>query len=439
LIVADPTSTVINFQTRCNNNIAIDYTDPNYFASSSLDDPGMVVWDKRASSQSFASRMYNESFNQEDIPWGGVLKLKRVIEGTEKEVNIKQLRYSREERGALGVLSTAGQLRILQTKKEFMEPGSADNVPGSPEMLEIRKSYELEYPYSDPAHQKKQEQRIISFDWLNLGTSQLQARVVALRANGDFEILQMPPATAGQLSQLMPWQPPHRREYLGFVCGRTLIDNFIENENYMTLMNFADPSEREKVLGPLFATAAKANVPIFGPNKFASASIKTILNAAIKRSLHSEADPIVDLLASTDPALELFKEELTQSQISSKMSKGKMVDSKISPIEPDSSGKVCSSVELYDRSHYSVFRDSSKSNLGSELPSHVMLNRAEDGYLFDCKKNQLIVTNDHWLQDVWEWIEGKPSVIDLLNTNSSYFQAPKRLQMVMEWSHYLLT
>jgi hypothetical protein len=185
-------------------------------------------------------------------------------------------------------------------------------------------------------------------------------------------------------------------------------------------MNFADPSEREKVLGPLFATAAKADVPIFGPNKFASTSIKTVLNAAIKKSLHSEADPVVDLLASTDPALEPFKEEISRLQISSKVGKGKWVDSKISSIEPDAPSKVYSSRELHDRSHYSTFRVPPTSNRGSELPSHVMLNRAEDGYLFDCKKNQLIVANDNWLRDVWEWIEGKPSVVGLLYMNSPY-------------------
>jgi hypothetical protein len=186
------------------------------------------------------------------------------------------------------------------------------------------------------------------------------------------------------------------------------------------LMNFADPSEREKVLGPLFATAAKADVPIFGPNKFASASIKTVLNAAIKNSLHSEADPVVDLLASADPALEPFKEEISQLHISSKVAKGKMVDSKMSSIGPDPPNKVYSSRELHDRSHYSTFRASPTSNRGSELPSHVMLNRTEDGYLFDCKKNQLIVANDNWLRDVWEWIEGRPSVVGLLYMNSPY-------------------
>jgi hypothetical protein len=196
---------------------------------------------------------------------------------------------------------------------------------------------------------------------------------------------------------------------------RNFADNFIEDENYMALMDFADPSEREKVLGPLFATAAKAGVPIFGPNKFASASIKNVLNAAIKKSLHSELDPIVDLLASTDSAIEPFKEEMTQLRKSSKVAKRKLADSKISSIESDAPNRVYSSRELHDRSHYSTFRGFSVSTPGGELPSHVMLNRAEDGYLFDCRKSQLIAANDNWLRDVWEWIEGKSSVVCRLN------------------------
>jgi hypothetical protein len=182
--------------------------DSNYFASSSLDQPGLIVWDRRAAGRSSASPMYLESFDKDEIPWGGVLKLDRAIQG-DKDVFIKQLRYSREQRGALGVLSTAGQLQVLQTKKEFVEPGSPDDVKGSAELLEVGKSYDLEYPYFDPGHRKKQEHRIVSFDWLNVGTTDLCPRVVALRATGDFEILQMPATTANQLAQLIPWKPPH--------------------------------------------------------------------------------------------------------------------------------------------------------------------------------------------------------------------------------------
>lgn len=213
LTIIDPNSSVINFQTRCNNNIAIDFTDTNYFASSTLDQPGLVVWDRRVSNRAAASSMYLESFDQEEIPWGAALKLDRAID-VEKSVYIKQLRYSREQRGALGVLSSAGQLQILQTKREYVEPGSSDDLRASPQLLEVKKSFDLEFPYFDPDHKRKYEHRIVSFDWLNLGTSELQARVVALRANGDFEILQMPAETAGQLSQLIPWKPPHRRKSL---------------------------------------------------------------------------------------------------------------------------------------------------------------------------------------------------------------------------------
>lgn len=219
LTFADPNSAVINFPTRCNNNVAIDYTDPNYFASSSLDQPGLIIWDRRAGGRSTASPMYLESFDQEELPWGSVLKLDRAIQ-VEKNTFVKQLRFSREQRGTLGVLSTAGQLQILLTKKEFVEPGSSNDVRYSPELLEIKKSYDLEYPFFEHNHRRKYEHRIVSFDWLNVGTPELPGRVIVLRANGEFEILEMPSKTASQLSQLVPWKPPHHsKSFVYLICA----------------------------------------------------------------------------------------------------------------------------------------------------------------------------------------------------------------------------
>lgn len=142
---------------------------------------------------------------------GGVLKLDRVIQ-TEKNVYIRQLRYCRDQRCTLGVLSGAGQLQVFRTNREFVDPESMHDVGGGPELLEVKRSYDLEYPYFDPDHKKRFEDRIVSFDWLTLGTSEIPGRVVALRGNGSFEILQMPTATAGLLSSLIPWKPPHRRK-----------------------------------------------------------------------------------------------------------------------------------------------------------------------------------------------------------------------------------
>jgi hypothetical protein len=155
--------------------------------------------------------MYLESVDQEEVPWGAALRLDRAIE-TEKNVYIRQLRYCRDQRGTLGVLSGAGQLQVFRTNKEYVEPASVNDLRGTPELLEVKKSYDLEYPYFDLDHKKRFEDRIVSFDWLTLGTSEIPGRVVALRANGSFEILQMPAATAGLLSNLIPWKPPHRRK-----------------------------------------------------------------------------------------------------------------------------------------------------------------------------------------------------------------------------------
>ncbi|KAL2074388.1 hypothetical protein VTL71DRAFT_8166 [Oculimacula yallundae] len=389
----DNNAAVINFPTRCNNNIAIDYMDPNYFASSSLDQPGIVIWDRRAGGRSTASPMYLESTDQDEVPWGAVLKLDRAIE-VEKSTYVKQLRYSREQRGALGVLSAAGQLQILQTMKEFIEPGSSNDVAESPELLEIKKSYDLEYPFFEHNHRRKYEHRIVSFDWLNLGTSDLQGRVVGLRANGEFEILQMPATTANQLSQLIPWKPPYH-----------------DDDPYLDLMHFADPLEQERVLGPLYSTAAKSEVAVFGPERFATRSGMSALYEEVKKSLESTEDPVVDLLAPQNSALgattstgsvpESLGDDFTQLNLEPKEGKRQSAPDNTSSEPPKTSSR-----ELNEESHFTTMsRIASTKSTRAQL-DHVMLHRALKGYLFDPRINKSTVVDDPWLQDVWEWIEG---------------------------------
>ena len=167
-----------------------------------------MVWDRRVTSRSAASPMYLESITNDEVPWGAALRLDRAIE-TEKNVYIRQLRYCRDQRGTLGVLSSAGQLQVFQTNREYIEPGSKDDIYDSPELLQVQKTHDLEYPDFDEHHKRRFEDRIVGFDWLNLGTSDLPGRTIALRGNGSFEILQMAATTAGQLSKLIPWKPPH--------------------------------------------------------------------------------------------------------------------------------------------------------------------------------------------------------------------------------------
>lgn len=37
---------------------------------------------------------------------------------------------------------------------------------------------------------------------------------------------------------------------------------------------------------------------------------------------------------------------------------------------------------------------------------HIMLARAKESYLFDCRRNRTVISDDHWLKGVWGWIEG---------------------------------
>jgi len=207
---------VITFPTKCNNNISIDYADPNYFASSSLDQPGLVVWDKRVASRAASSPMYLESIDAEELPWGASLKLDRAID-TDKPSYIRQLRYCRDQRGTLGVLSGSGQLQVFNTGREFVEPGSLNDIGESPELLEVKRSHDLKWPFNKKEHEQKYEDRIVSFDWVNMGTSEVPGRVVALRANGSFEIIGMPAPTAGLLANVIPWKPPHHCKCPHFV------------------------------------------------------------------------------------------------------------------------------------------------------------------------------------------------------------------------------
>ena len=160
----------------------------------------------------------------------------------------------------------------------------------------------------------------------------------------------------------------------------------------MTLMNFEDASERVKVRGPLFAAAAKLNVTVFGPEKFQTPRSKTILDAAIKKSLRSPENPIVDLLSSL---------ELSQSHLLS--------DADISTSQLSTSNQVYTSREVHGQLHYPTLALVPSRKPISELLDHIMLRRALDGYLFDCKINKRLATNDQWLQDIWEWIQGKSS------------------------------
>jgi hypothetical protein len=185
----------------------------------------------------------------------------------------------------------------------------------------------------------------------------------------------------------------------------------------MSLMKFQDPSEHEAVLGPLYATEAKDDIPIFGSDKFTSKKAQLLLNSKVKQALQSTANPVIDFLApiGSEMGRELSSIGQTPKSLSDTFSKLQL-EAQLEAWQGEKAKlktpkRIFSSRERHDRTHFTN-RDLAQST-GSKtgLLGHVMLQRALDGYLFNCKQNKAIVDDDVWLRDVWEWIEGNSNYI----------------------------
>lgn len=217
MLPPDPHGAVMTFQTRCNNNLAIDHADPNYFASSALDQPTVTVWDRRAVSRHSSSKMYVDSVEAGEVPYGCVLKVNNVI-NPRGGAYIRSLRYCRDQGGLLAVLSSAGELQVLYTEREFMEPESENDVEDTPEMLEIRRSYPVQYPYFDDNFGCQHDDRVISSDWATLGSPDLLPRLVTRRGNQKLEVMLMPTNTQHLAFDLINFSAKARREWRQCKC-----------------------------------------------------------------------------------------------------------------------------------------------------------------------------------------------------------------------------
>jgi len=176
----------------------------------------------------------------------------------------------------------------------------------------------------------------------------------------------------------------------------------------MTLIKFEDSDEKQKVLGPLFATTAKAEIPVFGPNRYTSPKTTALLETSIKKSMESSEDPVTDLLVLANSAdqtpLGPLPTKLSQLHLESNTkTDAKHIGSPSGPVSPK---KVYSSRELHDRLLYSAMNRQSLTKSQNEMLDTTKLRRAEGGYLFNCEANKSITVDDRWIQDVWEWIAG---------------------------------
>lgn len=182
-------------------------------------------------------------------------------------------------------------------------------------------------------------------------------------------------------------------------------------------MHFADPLEQERVVGPLYATAAKAATPVFGPDKFTKKSVIDRLSYEVKTRLKSSEDAVVDTLApfdtragvaaSSSSELDPLGDGYTRHNSESKERKPMPIATN-GTVESTIHKRLSSSRGLKDQAQYSALGRLPPSTSDRERRDHLMLLRSIDGYLFDPIVNQTAVMDVESLLGVWKWIEGMP-------------------------------
>ncbi|KAI1610425.1 hypothetical protein EDD36DRAFT_498293 [Exophiala viscosa] len=321
----------LQFATRCVHNLAIDWLDENYFASCyPTNDPSICVWDRRMISRLNTPHMSFGSGSSSDNRQPELsMEMKNVIEspGT-----IWSLRFSKAQRGHLGVLSSTGNLKVYDIVKDPAsetsrieqdggQEASWENTP--PQDIFLDRAQEVSKSYSNQTTAQDEKSRIVSFDFTTSATRLGQPRIVTLDGLGAIKY-----------TCTNPLPEPTALTSVGYLCKG-------ENITTQSASEVAEP-------GHLIEGSRQRAQP------------RNELKITFKQSRQDGRVPDVKKLSSLGN--QAWHADL---------------------------GYYEEGVPLTDLMN---------------LISAQRL-RCQAGYLLDATKNKAIVSDSHWLQSFWAWIE----------------------------------
>jgi len=187
----------LQFATRCVHNLAVDWHDENYFASCyPTSDPAICVWDRRMTSRlGNANMLFGAGSHTESRPPEVSMELRNAIQSPGI---IWSLRFSKAQRGCLGVLSSTGHLKVYDISKDSLgdedrENYGRENEPAwgtvRPQDIFLDRLQEVAKPYSDPTTPSDEKSRVVSFDFTTSLTRFGESRIITLSASGSVNIM----------------------------------------------------------------------------------------------------------------------------------------------------------------------------------------------------------------------------------------------------------
>ncbi len=194
-----PGSASIQFASRCVNNVAIDSMDENYFASCyPTNGPTVCIWDRRAGTRPpVAQTGFFSASSGESTPLRTSLELKHAAEAPG---SIWSLRFSSTRRGCLGMLSSTGHFKTYDIGKEYPPTDLSPNLEGDqgkndnsdPEDVYLNGIQDLQHAHHHQKEGRPEAERIVSFDFMNLGGTWNEPKVITLTGHNRITELSIP-------------------------------------------------------------------------------------------------------------------------------------------------------------------------------------------------------------------------------------------------------
>ncbi len=349
----------LQFQTSCVHNIAIDPLDEYYFASAGPPkDTAIQIWDRRWAPISSAAVLGSGSAYL--AQHGPILELKKAFDSPKNLVtpSIWSLGYCKGRRGCLGVLASTGDFKIFEMEREYMsqkehliarEDSILERSIAYAQRIYVRRTHHVEYAYDDTERGRQENKRIVSFDFTNLAGPNGRPCAITLRGDQSVDIYELkgPPST------------------LAVSPRNALIACKINNKFG------SDISHNDKVSPCDMVRAFSSH----GDGKI-SDTLKAIRGQVVTPRSADLKQP------------EAILRDYNKKHVGGLIRKYSL-----------------SSREGHERLHETRPTDV-KFNLEDALSFFdITRRRCVESYLFDCKKNADIVTEDRWLQEMWLWID----------------------------------
>ncbi|KAI9809514.1 MAG: hypothetical protein M1827_006820 [Pycnora praestabilis] len=360
----------LQFLTRCVHNLGIDSNDENYFASAGPQgDPTVCIWDRRLGPRSSATTLSSGNNANDGSHFVASLELNNVIDSSSPSTrsSVWSIRYSKKERGCLGVLSNTGELKIIDTAKEYDTRTSKNGQTGhnntpvetqTPEAIRTKVTRNIQYPFYNRSRGRKESLRAVSFDFITTRNVHDGHRIITLQADGQIKVLNIPSI-------------PGDFGYAPTGCAAIGRINSL-------------PDDAKNALSQLSGSA-----------KVMAKDFTEI----------QPTQPGKDTIAKT---LDKFRAKINAARVECDKNTLAINNSNETKLKANPKENVLSSHEAHMKLLDSLGPPGFRLSVGDFLamsPDVVMSRRCWEGYLFDCSKNLKIVSDDLWLQDMWSWIE----------------------------------